>query len=93
MLTHVVLFRLNEGADPHEVVARLRSLEGKVPAIRALETGVNEVPSDRAYDVGLVVKVDDLAGLEAYQQDPYHQDLIAFMRSVTTQSVAVDFTP
>lgn len=93
MLTHVVLFRLNDGADAQEVVARLRSLEGKVPAIRALEAGVNQVESDRSYDVGLIVHVDDLAALEAYQVDPYHQEVVAFIKSVATQSVAADFTP
>ncbi len=93
MLTHVVMFKLKE-ATPEivdETVATLRGLQGNVPQVRGLEVGADLIGSARSYDVVLIVRLESLEALEAYQVDPYHQQVLAYMKGVTERSVAVDF--
>lgn len=73
-----------------ELVRRLRALVGVVPAIRSLSTGVDVGIAGNA-DVALIVDVDDLDALEAYQQHPAHQELVGFVRSIVRGRTAVDF--
>ncbi len=92
-LSHIVLFKLH---DPRpetltEAMTRLRQLVGQVPTLRSLEVGVDVLHSGRSYDLALIARFDDRAGLEAYQIHPAHQETLAYLRSITAASVAVDF--
>ena len=74
MIKHIVCFKL---ADPtpancQKAAKVLRSMDGKIPLLRGIEVGVDELRSGRSYDVILQVLLDDMAALDAYQQDPYH---------------------
>ena len=42
-------------------------------------------------DVVLIMDVDDLDSLEAYQVHPAHQEVAAYIRSVVASRHAVDF--
>ncbi|MCO5207152.1 MAG: Dabb family protein [Anaerolineae bacterium] len=92
-LVHVVLFKLKDVSDANvqRTIDKLRSLEGRVPTLRAIEVGSNVVAAERAYDIALIARFDDLAGMEAYQTHPYHQEVLAFMRTVMSSAVAVDY--
>ena len=93
MLTHIVLFKLKEPTQENIVsaVQKLSSLKNAIPTIRSLEVGGNVVQSPRAYDVGLVVKFDDLAGLDIYQPHPAHVPVSAYMRERSESIVSIDF--
>jgi hypothetical protein len=93
MLTHVVLFKLNDRTpeNARQLQAKLLAMVGKIPQIKHMEVGVNVVPSDRAYDVALFQRFDSLADLQAYQQHPDHLDVLAYVKSVTAGLVAVDY--
>ena len=91
MLNHVVLFRLHDLNDSEAVIQRLRALTDQVPAIRGLEVGRNLVPSDRAYDCALIVRLDTLADLPVYNDHPAHQALLAWLRPKIKGAAAVDF--
>jgi hypothetical protein len=93
MLTHVVLCKLKEWTPEQaaEVVSRLRALAERVPTVRSLEVGADVVRSPRSYDVGLVVKFDDRAGMEAYQMHPEHVPVAGFLREVCEAIVVVDW--
>ena len=55
--------------------------------------GVDELRSGRSYDVILQVLLDDLAALDAYQQDPYHCGVVKkHMHAVAENSIAMDYT-
>jgi predicted RNase H-like nuclease (RuvC/YqgF family) len=69
----------------------LLSLRGKVPQIRDIEVGVDVVRSERSYDLALVARFDSREDMEAYQVHPEHQKVVEYIRSVTTDSVAVDY--
>ena len=92
-LTHIVLFRLKDKSPENieHVIAKLRSLKGNVPTLNSIEVGVNVVESDRAYDIGLVTRFDDLAAMEAYQVHPFHQEVLAYMKNVMETAVAIDY--
>lgn len=92
-LTHVVLFKLKDSSPQAAATAveRLRSLAGKVPALRSLEAGQNVIRSPRSYDVALIARFDSLADMQAYQVHPYHQEVLAYMQATSATIIAVDF--
>lgn len=92
MVTHVVLFRFPDGADIDGVVRRLRSMERNVGTLRHLEVGRDENGSERAWDVCLLTRFDSAADLDAYQADPFHQEVAAFIREQGSESAVVDWT-
>lgn len=91
--THIVLFKLKNSAleNISTTVNTLRGMAGNIPTLRDLEIGVNEIPSGRAYDIALIARFDDRAGMEAYQVHPTHQKVVAHMHAVAESAVAVDF--
>jgi hypothetical protein len=94
MITHIVLFKLEEPTAENVAAARekLESMAGKVPMLRHLEVGVDIVRSERSYDVALYTKFDSLADLQAYQVYPYHgEDVAPYMRSISAAVVAADY--
>jgi diamine N-acetyltransferase len=92
-LTHVVLFKLKDRSpEAVEKTAHvLRSMDGKIAPLQAIEVGVNVVPSPRAYDIALITRFASLADMELYQVHPIHQGVLAHMREVMEAAVAVDF--
>jgi hypothetical protein len=93
VITHLVLFKLKEPTpeNVNTAVQKLASLTSAIPTIRSLEVGPNVVPSPRAYDIGLIVKFDDLAGLETYQPHPAHVPVSTYLREMSESIVSVDF--
>jgi hypothetical protein len=94
-IRHVVAFRL-AADDPavraeqaRDIAARIRALDAVVPAIRSVTAGPGIIEGN--WDVALVVDVDDRDGLEAYATHPVHQEVLAYVRSVMSDRVAVDF--
>ena len=77
---HVVLFGLPEDADPSEadaLIADIDKLLRPLPTVRHLERGKRADTAVRPivltdYDVGLLVMLEDKAGLDAYLTHPDH---------------------
>ncbi|CAL4858995.1 Dabb family protein [Microbacterium sp. MM2322] len=98
MIRHVVIWKMaaddaeTRAAHAAEVARLLDSLVGVVPAIRSLSVGVNVAVPDTNADVAVVIDLDDLDALEAYQTHPAHQQVVGYIRSVTGGRMAVDFT-
>ena len=92
-LTHVVLFKLQDPspAVTAEVVRRLYSMEGKIPDLRAIEAGVDMVRSGRSCDVALITRFDSLAAMQAYQVNPLHKEVLAYLSTVLAATAVVDF--
>ncbi len=92
-LTHVIMFKLKD-RRPENAAAladRLRGLKGAIPSLRHLEVGVNVIPADRAYDVVLIARFEDRAGLDDYQEHPAHLPVLAYAREVAASITAVDY--
>lgn len=97
MIRHVVIWKMaaadaaTRAAHAAEVARLLEGLVGVVPAIRSLSVGTNVAVPETNADVAVVIDVDDLAALEAYQTHPAHQEVVGYVRSVTGARLAVDF--
>ena len=94
MIKHIVLFKLIDNSPENRARTAdvLRSMDGKVDLLRGLTVGVDNLHSPRSYDIALEVLLDDMAALEAYQQDEYHCNVVKkHMHAITCASVAVDF--
>ncbi|GEB95325.1 hypothetical protein GCM10009724_21580 [Microbacterium lacticum] len=61
-----------------------------MPSIEAISVGPDVVGGTN-WDVALVADFADQAALEAYQTHPDHQVVVAYVRSVVADRVAVDF--
>ena len=94
MITHLVLMKFkpeNKERIVAEAIARLYAMIGRVPSLRSLEAGKHVGTPDRAFDLGLVTKFDDLAGLAAYATDPLHVEVKQWLGLHLETSVVVDF--
>jgi Stress responsive A/B Barrel Domain len=98
MLTHIVLFWLNENAPPNEresTLADCDELLKRVPTVREIHTGKPIGSSrpvvDSTYDIGLCVMFNDRAGHDVYQDHPLHQQFLAKHRQHWKKVVIYDF--
>ena len=91
MLTHIVLFRFENMEEAEEAGRRLRAMEGQIPSLLGVEAGVDITRSQRSYELALITRHEDTAGLDAYQVHPVHQEVVAYIKSTASGSVAVDF--
>lgn len=95
MIQHIVCFKLNDSSEEQKQAAKdiLLSMNGNVPQIRSIEVGTDFLCSPRSYDVILQVTLDDRDALDAYQQDPYHCEVVkAYMHKNAASSVALDYS-
>lgn len=91
MITHVVLFKLNNTADAAEVKRRLEALPAQIAEIKYYEVGINVLSSERNYDMSLISKFDTLDTMQAYQVHPAHQDFVDFIKPRAASIIAVDY--
>ena len=81
MLTHVVMFKLakESGIDP--TIAKLRSMADQIPSLRHIEVGKDISRGGNSFDLILLTKFDDAAGLKAYDSHPKHKEIVTHMQS------------
>ncbi|GAA0772798.1 Dabb family protein [Clostridium subterminale] len=74
MFTHVVLFKLKENTRENVdfVANTLKAMEGKIPKLRGVEVGIDELHTERAFDVCLITRFDSVDDMNEYQIHPYH---------------------
>ena len=93
MIKHVICFKLREGERVEEAKAVLASMQGKVPSIKEMEIGVDELHSVRSYDLYLSVVLANMDALDDYQKDPYHVEVVkAYMKKVSRDSIVIDYS-
>lgn len=96
-IRHVVSWKLasddaeERAAQAAEVARRLNALEGVVPQLLSISAGANVVLPDANWDVVLVADFASVETLDEYQVHPAHLEAAAYIRSVVSARVAVDF--
>ncbi|MGK2907069.1 MAG: Dabb family protein [Desulfuromonadales bacterium] len=94
MITHVVLFKFKPETAAAEIQLLAESL-GELPQIieeiREFRFGADVIRSERSYDLCLISSFDDLAALQRYQLHPEHQKVLALVKAIVSNVVAVDF--
>ena len=84
---------MQKDESPEQAKKVLMSMKENVPMIKGIEVGVDELRSDRSFDVILTVLLDDFDALSDYQHDRYHCDVVKkHMHAVTERSISIDFS-
>ena len=95
MFYHVVLFKLKDSSQENMDKARniLSSMEGKIPQLKGLTVGKDELFTERSYDICLITTFDSKEDMDAYQVHEYHvNEVLANLRPMLEASKACDFT-
>jgi hypothetical protein len=96
-IRHVVTWKLaaedaaERGAQALEVARRLNALDGVVPQLLSISAGANVAYTETNWHVALVADFASVAAIEEYQVHPAHEEVAAYIRSVVSSRVAVDF--
>jgi rRNA maturation protein Rpf1 len=93
LVKHIVFFKLKENSQEkkEEVKSKLLSLKGKVEVLKNIEVGLNFADEARAYDIALLTDFENEEDLKSYAIDPYHLEIVEYIKSVTVSSKVVDF--
>lgn len=93
MFHHVVFFKLKERtrANAEKIRDALESLRGRVEQLRHLEIGIDELHTERSWDVALITRFDSRADMDAYQVHPVHKAAVAIINEVRESSCVVDW--
>ena len=91
MFVHIVFFNFKLLTDRKEAKQRLEGLVNTVPSLRTVVVGLDEVRSDRSWDMVLITRFDDQAGYEAYAVEPTHLEVVTWLKSVIHASATVDY--
>lgn len=95
MIKHIVCYKFKEEEKGclKEAVRLLNGMKDRVAEVVSVEAHVNELPSERAFDLILEVCVESFAALESYQKNEYHVNVVKpYMHSKFEKSVSVDYT-
>ena len=95
MITHVVFFKFKPETSPDEIQLLADGLGGlpeQIEEIREFRFGADFIHSERSYDFCLVSSFDDLDALQRYQVHAEHQKVVAHVKKISSNVVAVDFT-
>lgn len=94
MFTHIVFFKLKEPTEENLQKAKdiFLSMKGNIPMLKYLEVGVDELHTERSYDLALITKFDSLEEMNIYQKHPYHvEKVLAPLKDMIESSKAVDY--
>jgi len=90
VLTHVVLFTLNNRDDADEILGRLRDLRSQIPSLISLRCGKNSIAKPNSWDIALVTEHADADGLQEYATHPVHLELVEWLASRLASRAVVD---
>lgn len=94
MFYHVVMFKLKDNSKENMERAKglLTAMEGKIPQLRHLVVGADELFTGRSYDICLISGFDSKEEMDEYQVHPYHvEEVLAHLRPMLSDSKACDF--
>lgn len=95
MYTHIVFFKLNEvnNENIEFVKSTLLSMEGKISELRYLEVGIDDIRSERSYDIALITKFDNKEDYLSYDVNEYHVEKVKkVIKSYIESSKTVDYS-
>jgi hypothetical protein len=74
-----------------EFTGLLRSLEGNVPSLEAIEVGVNWLDDPQAFDIVLITRFASRQDAEAYRAHPFHRGVAGRLAAMASTRSVVDF--
>ena len=97
MIKHIIMWKIiattEHSADENlnDLKKRLDTLKDSIPVIVELETGINEIPSERAADLVLYTCFENWTDFHAYRENPQHKTIIAYARPFIAGRMSVDY--
>jgi len=98
MIKHIVMWKLKEVSEcgdrlhnAKKMKHELEALKTKIPQIRHIEVGINDIPSDASYDVVLYSEFNNDEDLALYQKHPEHQKVADFIAKARERRAVVDY--
>ena len=93
MIKHIVMFKLSEKTPENMeyAIKSLKSLEGNIETLKAIEIGSDFLESERSYGIVLTAQFDNQEDLKIYAQHENHLPVVKIMRSLCASSVVVDY--
>jgi hypothetical protein len=86
MIKHIVMWKLKEVSECGDRIQNakkmkheLEALKTKIPQIRHIEVGINNIASDASYDIVLYSEFANEQDLETYQKHPEHLKVAEFI--------------
>ena len=94
MVKHIVMFDFKDENKQENLLKAKRMLEAlvdTVPSLKSMEVGLNFSDEDRAMDLSIITTFDDKEGLALYANHPEHLEVVAFIKTVVSQSKVSDY--
>jgi len=94
MFYHVVLFKLKDNSQENMDKAKgiLLSMEGKIPQLKGLTVGKDELFTERSFDLCLITTFDSKEEMDQYQVHEYHVNhVLANLKPMLEASKVCDF--
>ena len=95
MFTHVVLFKLSEPTNENikYVSDILKNMQGNIPQLKAVEVGIDELKSERSFEICLITRFNSLEEMKEYQVHPYHvNEVLAKIKPYIEVSKVADYS-
>lgn len=95
MIHHLVSWKLRDDVDRAESIARTRELlvglVGIVDSIRAIEVIENVAFPEVNHDFAVLETFDDVAGLEAFANNPVHRAAVIEIHTFVIERGGIDW--
>ena len=93
MITHLAMFRWNEGVTDQQVQAFADALDGlipQLPMVKSFRHGSDIGSAENARDYGVVAEFDSIDDYRAYSSDPRHLEVaVTLGKPIAAQSSRV----
>jgi hypothetical protein len=94
MINHIVLMKMNGGADA-EVLARIQDyaerIRDQLREVRSYEIVPNVAGGSKGYNWAILSAFDNEADIEAYKVTPLHREFVAFCDPYTEDFLTLDY--
>ena len=93
MIRHVVLYTIKDEfkAKIPQLIEAFYSMKSKIPGLMDLESGQDQLHSDRSCDLALITAFDSWDSYRAYLTHPAHLPVKAGMQEARSGSVSCDY--
>jgi hypothetical protein len=98
MIHHIVMIKLKPFSGneeklekANEIKVALESLPSKINDIQFFEVGINIIESERASDIVLFSKFNNLEELHNYSINPFHQTVVKIIKDYSNHITSVDY--
>ena len=99
MIKHIALFKFNKFESPQEkenyynrIKEVFDGLETRVPAIKFLQIGFDELEAESSYDFVVNVVLENIDYLSAYANHPEHLKAVSVVKEMMVDRKVIDYS-